>query len=120
VFIPLSRVLCSEPEVIGRLHLGNCLKLPFPEDSFDAVICLNTIHNLTLNDCIQAIEEIERVSKKSQAYIQVDSYRTPEEKEIFEDWVLTAFTHDYPDGWKKIFNKAGYTGDFYWTFITGE
>jgi len=110
----------SEPEVIGRLHLGNCLKLPFPEDSFDAVICLNTIHNLTLNDCIQAIEEIERVSKKSQAYIQVDSYRTPEEKEIFEDWVLTAFTHDYPDGWKKIFNKAGYTGDFYWTFITGE
>ena len=35
-----------EPEVIGRLHLGNAVKLPFPDNSFKAVISLNTIHNL--------------------------------------------------------------------------
>jgi SAM-dependent methyltransferase len=35
-----------EPEVVGRLHLGNAVKLPFPDKSFKAVISLNTVHNL--------------------------------------------------------------------------
>src|SRR5207244_11815999 len=33
-----------EPEVVGRLHLGNALKLPFPDGSYQAVISLNTVH----------------------------------------------------------------------------
>lgn len=109
-----------EPEVVGRLHLGNALKLPFPDKSFDAVVCINTIHNLDRSGCITAIKEIERVSRSGKSYIQVDSYRTPEEREIFIDWVLTAYTHDYPGGWKKLFEEAGYTGDYYWTLIKGE
>lgn len=108
-----------EPEVVGRLHLGNMKKLPFPDDSFDAVVCINTAHNLERAECIQAIREIERVARDGKAYIQVDSYRTSEEREIFLDWVLTAYTHDYPEGWKQIFTEAGYTGDYYWTMITG-
>jgi hypothetical protein len=31
--------------------------------------------------------------------------------------VLTARFHDYPDGWRKMFSEAGYTGDYYWTII---
>src|SRR5260221_7177707 len=31
-----------EPEVVGRLHLGSGDRLPFPDDSFNAVISLNT------------------------------------------------------------------------------
>jgi cyclopropane fatty-acyl-phospholipid synthase-like methyltransferase len=108
-----------EPEVVGRLHLGNAKKLVFPDKSFDAVICINTVHNLERAECIQAIHEIERVARDGKAYVQVDSYRTPEEREIFLDWVLTANTHDYPDGWKKLFAEAGYTGDYYWTLILG-
>jgi hypothetical protein len=34
--------------------------------------------------------------------------------------VLTAYTHDYPAGWKAIFDEAGYKGDYYWTLILGE
>jgi len=41
----------------------------------------------------------------------------PEQKAVFEDWVLTAKFHDYPDGWLKLFKEAGYTGDYYWTII---
>jgi len=108
-----------ESEVVGRLHLGNALKLPFPDKSFDAIVCINAIHNLDRAQCINAIGEIERVVRDGKAYIQVDSYRTPEERELFLDWVLTANTHDYPDGWRKIFAEAGYTGDYYWTFING-
>ena len=47
-----------------------------------------------------------------QAFVQVDSYRTPEQKELFESWVLTAEFHDYPQGWIELFAEAGYTGDY--------
>ena len=50
-------------------------------------------------------------------FVQVDSYHTPAQKEVFESWVLTAEFHDYPDGWVKLFQEAGYTGDWYWTII---
>lgn len=105
-----------EPEAIGRLHLGNAMDLPFPDNAFKAVISLNTIHNLDRDECIIALKEIQRVSG-GRAYVTVDSYRTPEERQLFLDWVLTAHYHEYPDGWIKTFNEAGYTGDYSWTIV---
>jgi ubiquinone/menaquinone biosynthesis C-methylase UbiE len=105
-----------EPEVVGRLHLGNATKLPFPDNSFQAVISLNTVHNLERFELITALSEIERLAP-SRGFVQVDSYRTPQQKAVFEEWVLTAKFHDYPDGWVKLFQEAGYTGDYYWTII---
>jgi len=107
-----------EPEVVGRLHLGNAVLLPFPDHSFDAVISLNTLHNLERPQLVTALQEIMRVTKGSNAFVQVDSYRDEEERAIFLDWVLTAHTHDYPDGWLKLFDEAGYTGDYFWTLIS--
>jgi len=106
----------SEPEVIGRLHLGSADRLPFPDNSFSAVVSINTIHNLPRPRCIQAVKEIERLAP-GKGFIQVDSFRTPEQKEIFESWVLTAEFYDYPEGWIALFKEAGYTGDYYWTII---
>jgi SAM-dependent methyltransferase len=106
-----------EPEAVGRLHRGNAIDLPFPDGSFDAVISINTLHNLPRTECIVALREIERVTKESRAYVQVDSYFTDDEKRLFEEWVLTAYTHDYPNGWRKIFEEAGYRGDYYWTLV---
>ena len=105
-----------EPEVIGRLHLGSADSLPFPDSSFAAVLSINTIHNLTRDRCKIALREIQRLAP-GKAFVQVDSYRTPEQKEVFESWVLTAEFYDYPDGWVSLFNEAGYTGDWYWTII---
>jgi ubiquinone/menaquinone biosynthesis C-methylase UbiE len=105
-----------EPEVVGRLHLGNAIKLPFPDNSFQAVISLNTVHNLERPELIAALREIERLAP-GRGFVQVDSYRTPEQKALFEEWVLTAKFHDYPDGWISLFKEAGYTGDYYWTII---
>ena len=105
-----------EPETVGRLHLGNAKKLPFPDNSFDAVISLNTIHNLDREDLITSLREIERLAP-GKGFVQVDSYRTPEQKQLFLEWVLTAHSHYYPDGWIELFNEAGYTGDYYWTIV---
>ena len=109
-------LLHCEPEVVGRLHLGDCMKLPFPDNSFAAVIAVNVVHNLERADCIAAVREIERLAP-GRGYIQVDSYRSPEERELFLSWVLTAKTHYDPAGWKDLYAEAGYTGDYYWTII---
>ena len=105
-----------EPEAIGRLHLGTGSRLPFPDASFACVLSLNTIHNFDRDEARTALAEIQRVSN-GRAFVQVDSYRTPEQKEIFESWVLTARFHDYPEGWVRLFAEAGYTGDYFWTII---
>jgi ubiquinone/menaquinone biosynthesis C-methylase UbiE len=105
-----------EPEVVGRLHVGTANRLPFPDKSFDAVISLNTIHNLERPEAIRAVREIERLAP-GRGFIQVDSYRTPEQRERFLEWVLTAKFHDYPEGWLKLFDEGGYTGNYYWTII---
>jgi ubiquinone/menaquinone biosynthesis C-methylase UbiE len=111
-------LLNCEPEIVGRLHLGSAVKLPFPDRSFDVVLAINTLHNLERGDLIRALREMERLAVKGK-FLQVDSYRTPEEKDIFESWVLTAYTHGYTHEWAALFKDAGYRGDFYWTFING-
>lgn len=106
-----------EPEVVGRLHLGTATDLPFPNDSFDCVLSINTLHNFQRPEVMKAVAEVQRVCKRDKSFIQVDSYRTPQEKELFESWVLTAEYHDYPDEWMRLFKEAGYTGDYYWTIV---
>lgn len=109
-------LLNCEPEVIGRLHLGSLEKLLFPDLSFSAVLCINTLHNLPRDLCITALKEMERLSP-GKTFVQVDSYFTPEQKAVFESWVLTAKFYGYPEEWKELFSEAGYTGDYYWTII---
>ncbi len=105
-----------EPEVVGRLHKGSADNLIFPDRSFDAVISLNTLHNFNKEGVVVAMREIQRVSK-GKSFVQVDSYYTPEQKSLFEDWVLTAEYHDYPEKWIELFIEAGYTGDYFWTVL---
>ncbi|MDQ6670573.1 MAG: class I SAM-dependent methyltransferase [Chloroflexota bacterium] len=106
----------AESEACSRVARADAAWLPFADNSFRAAISINTIHNLERALCVQAVREMQRVAPRG-GYIQVDSYRTPEERALFLDWVLTAKTHDYPDGWKALFEEAGYTGDYYWTVI---
>ena len=105
-----------EPEVVGRLHVGNALRLPFPAKSFDCLLSINAIHNFERDGVVQALREIERVSRGG-SFVQVDSYYNEEQKKLFLDWVLTAYFHDYPDKWIEIFKEAGYKGDYYWTLV---
>ena len=114
--ISLYALMNCEREVIGRLHSGTAERLPFPDKSFNCVLSLNTVHNFPRSRAINVMQEIQRVSG-GQAFVQVDSYHTPEQKEIFESWVLTAEFHDFPAGWVKLFQEAGYSGDYYWTII---
>lgn len=100
------------------LQLGDARSLPFDDRSFDLVISINTIHNLALEDCKRALNEIQRVSR-GHAFIMVDAWRNEQEKEKFLKWNLTAKTYMHVDDWKTLFDEVGYTGDYYW-FIAEE
>lgn len=103
-------------DVVGRLHLGSAVKLPFQDASFDVVLAINVLHNLNRDNVIASLKEMQRVARRG-TFLQVDSYMTPEQRAIFEDWVLTARFHDYPNGWLRLFEEAGYMGDYSWTII---
>lgn len=100
-------------EVKPYVKVGNAKYLPgFGDKSFDIVISINTIHNLKLEECKQALREIQRVGKN--AFITMDAWRDDEEKQRMRKWNITAETYMHVDDWKKLFEEVGYTGDYYW------
>jgi ubiquinone/menaquinone biosynthesis C-methylase UbiE len=101
------------PDVKPFITIGNCKQLPYPDRSFDLVISINTVHNLPLEGCKQAIREIQRVSK-AHSFIMVDAWRTEEERKRLEQWVVTCLTAMHVDDWKRLFKDMGYAGDYYW------
>ena len=103
----------SIPEIKPYLQVGNATKLPFKDNYFDFVISINTIHNLNIQDCAIALQEIERVTKGN-SFITVDAYRNDEEMARMQSWNLTALTMMSVDEWKEFFLEVGYTGDYYW------
>ena len=103
----------GKEEVREFLDVGNCLELPYEDNSYDTVISVTTVHNLEYDECGRALAEIERVSK-GKSFITVDAYRDDEEKQRMYDWNLTAKTVLHVDEWRELFDKVGYTGDYYW------
>ena len=93
---------------------GSAERLPFPDASFDLVVSINTVHNLRRQACVDAMREMERVSRRFK-YVQVDSWHNARQREAFERWVLTAETYCDPAGWRQLFAEARYSGDYYWT-----
>ena len=101
------------PEVKDFLKVGNAKNIEFEDNYFDLVISINTVHNLDLDDCINSIKEISRVSK-SNSFITVDAFNSEEEKKRMYMWNLTAKTIMSVSDWKKLFKEIDYYGDYYW------
>ena len=95
------------------LRVGNAKALPFEDKSFDLAIAINTVHNLPLEECKQALREVQRVSRRH-AFVTVDAWRTEAERERLMKWVVTCRTAMHVDDWKRLFAETGYTGDYYW------
>lgn len=100
----------AKEEVADRIAIGNAKELPFEDNSFDLVVSINTLHNLYTFELLEALKEIERVSKKDK-YLCVESYRTEEEKANLLYWQLTCEAFNTPDEWHWWFEQSGYTGD---------
>lgn len=95
---------------------GHARKLPWPDDHFDLVISINTLHNLYINDLFDALKEIERVSRGNK-FLVVEAYRNEREKMNLMYWQLTCRAFHTPEEWEWIFEQAGYTGDYEFIFF---
>lgn len=103
----------GKEEVRKFLSVGDAKDLSeFENNEFDLVVSITTIHNLPLEECKQALREIQRVGKN--AFITVDAWRNDEEKKRMNSWNLTGLTYMHVDDWKKLFEEVRYTGDYYW------
>lgn len=100
-------------DVKPYVKVGNVKELPYPDNSFDLVICINTVHNLPLEECKQALAEIQRVTRRH-AFVTMDAWRNDTEQENMFKWNLTAKTYMHVDDWVKLFDEVGYKGDYYW------
>ena len=85
-------------------------KYPFKNKQFDLVISLGCLHNLKIFEIKKALNEIQRVGKKS--YLMLESYRN--EKELFnlQCWALTCESFFDQKEWIWIYNHFGYKGDY--------
>ena len=111
-----SRAMSS---VKSKIKIMNCKKLDFKDNSFDLVIGINVVHNLSTNFCKKSIEEIQRVSG-GKAFIQVDAYRNDNELKILKKWIVTAKTYLKPSEWKKMFKEIGYSGFYDYTILEDD
>lgn len=108
----------AKEKILSCLIKGSADDLPWPDNSFDVVLSINTLHNLPKERCRKSIEEMIRVCKNEKnMFIQVDAYKTPEEKERMEKWILTGETLMSADEWENFFKESGYKGDYFWTIF---
>jgi ubiquinone/menaquinone biosynthesis C-methylase UbiE len=106
----------GKEEIKERLTVGNANALPWPDQHFDFVVSLGTLHNLYLFDLFAALSEIERVGKGSK-YVMVETYRSEREKVNLMYWQFTCECFFTPAEWEFVFAKAGYTGDHGYIFF---
>lgn len=104
------------PNVKKNIAVHNASELPFPNKTFDLVLCINTLSELPFNLCKEAITEISRVSK-GQSFITLNSWRNEIEKIQLEKWNLSALSNFNTQNWMKILHDLDYRGDYYWNFI---
>lgn len=100
----------AKAEIKGRLQISNAKALPFPDNYFDLVFSITTLHNLHNYDLDKALREMERVGKQNK-YLCVESYRNEVEKANLLYWQVTCEAFCTPEEWDWWFKQTGYTGD---------
>ena len=106
----------SKPEISGRLQIGNATNLPWPDNTFDLVISITTLHNLYAHELDLALKEMERVGK-SHKYLCVESYRNEQEKANLLYWQVTCEAFNTPEEWRWWFKHTNYSGDYSFIFF---
>ena len=106
----------SKKEIKENLYHGHAKNLPWPDNYFDLVISINTLHCLYSYELNEALKEIERVGKQNK-YICVESYRNEDEKANLLYWQVTCEAFNNVEEWKWWFKLAGYTGDYSFIFF---
>ena len=103
-----------DTKIKRNVVIANAKELPFESNYFDLVVSINSLHNiLNVNETIAALSEIQRVSNKY-SFVSLGSYKNEKERIIIDDWAVVGTTYANENDWLKVFDLAGYTGDYFW------
>ena len=107
-----AHALANVPPAVKHCFRHHRAELPYPFDdrTFDLVVSIGALHNLTLPDLETALSEIERVG--TSRYVLMESYRNTAELFNLQCWALTCESFFSPVEWTWLFKKFGYTGDY--------
>ena len=100
----------SKAEISDRLTLGSATCLPWPDNYFDFVYSINSLHCLHAHQLDKALREMQRVGKNHK-YLCVESWRNQEEKANLLYWQVTCEAFNSPEAWQWWFEQTGYDGD---------
>ena len=106
----------SKLEVRDKIKLGCATNLPWPDNYFDLVISITTLHNLHSYNLEKALKEMQRVGKTNK-YLCVESYRSEEEKANLLYWQVTCEAFNTPEEWQWWFKLTRYDGDYSFIFF---
>jgi SAM-dependent methyltransferase len=113
-FDPSLHALYEAPaEIQSSLSFGRAedpRRYLFPNEYFDLVLAMGSLHNLKNFERDEALREIERVGR--QKYLWVESYRNAQEQFNLQCWALTCWAFLTDEEWIWEFEQAGYTGDY--------
>lgn len=108
----------AKNKVLPHSLIHSAEQLPWANNSFDVVLAINILHNLPQDKFKNAIKEMQRVCKPDgHKFIQVDSYKTEEDLERMNHWILTAETFLNVDKLLEFYKECDYNGDYYWTIF---
>ena len=100
------------------MHTGSINKLPYKDNEFDLVICINTLNEISESLLPNAIKEIERV-KKSYSYITISGFRNVRDYDKHHAWNTSAVSFFSTNEWKKILMNSSYSGDYSFVDMEG-
>ncbi len=106
----------SKEEIKDRLVVGDATKLPWPDNNFDLVYSIMSLHCLHSFDLIKALKEMQRVGRDNK-YLCVESYRNEKEKANLLYWQVTCEAFNTPKEWKWWFDLSGYNGDYSFNYF---
>jgi SAM-dependent methyltransferase len=76
--VDISPELVARYEGPAKLHVADCRRLPFEDDSRDLVIVQGGLHHLPIGDDLaHALDEVKRVLRKGGLFVMVEPWLTP-------------------------------------------
>lgn len=98
------------PKVKKNISFTRPTDIEYKRKYFDLIIALGVVYTLTIPDAILLLKKISIFSKNS--FVSLATYKTDNEKNLFNSWTLGGNLCLKRKEWKLIFKEANYKGDF--------
>ena len=87
------------------LAQGSCVKLPFPDNTFELVYAKEMLPHLTLIELAIGIDEIIRVSRANNIFFEIQVIENLTNRNLMKAWDPTHKIIKTADWWRKFFKS---------------